>query len=181
MKRKSIYKYASEAGVPAGLYLTLMSACFLLSVKMPNLPIFILPLAIGFPFVLWFLLRNICKAEPTYLKFSSVWLGGLYTVIFGTLICFFLSALYLVFVDPGFVAGYFNNALEVLESSQFAEEYQSSITLMREAMEAHVLPSGLELMMTISWFTCFMGSLISLFIALIMTKVGKKVGDGVTI
>lgn len=181
MKRKSIYKYASEAGVPAGLYLTLMSACFLLSVRMPNLPVFILPLAIGFPFILWLLLRKICKAEPSYMKFSSIWLGGIYTVIFGTLICFFLSALYVVFMEPGFVGLYFNNALEVLEASPLADEYQSSITIMHEAIDAHILPSGMELLLTISWFTCFTGSLLSLFIALIMTKVGKKIGDKVTI
>lgn len=181
MKRKSIYKYASEAGVPAGIYLTLMSACFLLSVRMPNLPVFILPLGIGFPFILWLLLRKICKLEPVYMKFSSIWLGGIYTVIFGTLICFFLSALYVVFIEPAFVTLYFNNALQVLEASPLAEEYQSSIMLMREAMNAHILPSGLELLMTISWFTCFTGSLLSLFIALIMTKVGKKVGNEVTI
>ena len=175
MQRKSIYKYASEAGIPAGLYLTLMSACLLLSIKLPFLPIFLFPLAIGFPVLLWFLMKRISIAEPYYNKFSSLWLGGLYIVIFGTLISLFLSALYIVAVEPGFVYLYINNSLEAIEASPMAENYAASVKLMREAMEAHLLPSGLEFLTTIAWFTCFSGSIISLFLAFIMSKTKKKV------
>lgn len=175
MQKKSIYKYASEAGIPAGLYLTLMSACLLLSIKFPALPIFILPLGIGFPFLLWILMKKIGKSEPSYQKFSSLWLGGIYTVIFGTLIAMFFSALYIVVVEPGFVYLYINNALEAVEASQMAGEYEASIKLMREAMEAHLLPSGMEFLTSMAWLTCFSGSILSLLIALLMTRMGSKV------
>ena len=174
MQKKSIYKYASEAGLPTGLYLTIMSACLLLSVKIPFLPMLTLPLAIGFPFLLLALMRKIKREEPSYSKFSSLWLGGIYTVIFGTLICMFLSALYLVFVEPGFVHQYVNNALLAVEESPFADQYESSVALMREAMEAHILPSGLEFLSSMAWLTCFIGSILSLIIALIMSKGGSK-------
>ena len=175
MQKKSIYKYASEAGLPMGLYITLMSACVLLSVKVPALPVLLLPLCIGFPFVLWTMLKRIVKTEPSYNKFSSLWLGGIYTVIFGTLICMFLSSFYMVFFEPNFVSIYMNNALVALESSPVAGEYEPSIRLMREAMDAHILPTGLEFLTTMAWFTCFSGSIISLFIALIISKAKKSV------
>lgn len=174
MQKKSIYKYASEAGLPAGLYLTLMSACLLLSVKMPALPILLLPLALGFPVVLWFLMRRIIQAEPSYNKFSSLWLGGIYTVIFGTMICMFLSALYIVGIEPGFVHLYVSQALEAMEASPMASEYQATTTLIHEALEAHILPTGLEFITTIAWFTCFSGSIISLILAFIMSRTTKK-------
>lgn len=174
MQKKSIYKYASEAGVTAGLYLSLMSACVLVSIKVPALPLLLLPLAIGFPFVLWALMRKIVNEEPSYNKFSSLWLGGLYTVIFGSLICLFLSAIYLVTIEPGFVGLYINNALSAVEASPMASEYEASIHLMREAMEAHIIPSGLEFLTTMAWFTCFCGSILSLFLALIMSRGSKK-------
>lgn len=173
MQKKSIYKYASEMGLPLGLYLSLMSACLLLSVRQPAMPMLLLPLGLGFPVLLWFLMRKIVKAEPTYNKFSSLWLGGIYTVIFGTLICMFLSALYIFFCEPHFVNLYVNNALMAVENSPFASEYETSITMMREAMEAHILPSGFEFLSTMGWFTCFAGSILSLVLALIMSKVGK--------
>ena len=175
MQKKSIYKYAAEAGLPAGLYLTLMSACLLLSIKIQALPMLLLPLGIGFPFVLWALMKRISKSESSYSKFASLWLGGIYTVIFGTLICMFLSSLYVTFVEPGFVHLYVENALTAVETSGMADQYSTSITLMREALEAHILPSGLEFLTTMAWFTCFVGSILSLVIALIMSKSGSKV------
>ena len=175
MQRKSIYKYASEAGVPAGLYMTLMSACLLLSVKLPALPMMLLPLCLGFPVLLWFLMNRISIKESAYNKFSSLWLGGIYTVIFGSLICMLMSALYIVFVEPNFVNLYIGNALSAVESTPMAPQYESSIRMMREAMDAHVLPTGLEFVTTMAWFTCFCGSILSLLIAAVMTYAGKRV------
>ncbi|MCH5235487.1 MAG: DUF4199 domain-containing protein [Muribaculaceae bacterium] len=175
MQKKSIYKYASEAGLPAGLYLTVMSACLLLSVKFPGLPLVLFPLALGFPFILWMLMKRISREEPSYNKFSSLWLGGIYTVIFGTLICMFLSAIYIVVFEPGFVHLYVNNAIQAVESTPMAEQYQPTITLMKEAMDAHLLPSGLEFLTTMAWFTCFAGSILSMVLAFIMSRSSKKI------
>lgn len=178
MQKKSIYKYASEAGLPVGLYLTLMSACLLLSVKIQVLPMLLLPLGLAFPFVLWIMLKKIVREEPSFNKFSSLWLGGIYTVIFGTLICMFLSALYIMFIEPDFVTLYVNNALTAVESSPMAAEYESSVEMMRNAMAAHILPSGFEFLTTMAWFTCFSGSMLSLVLALIMSKSGKRTVEG---
>ena len=175
MEKKSIYKYASEAGLPAGLYLTLMSACVLFSINFPPLPMLLFPLGIGFPFLLWFLIRKISREEASYNKFSSLWLGGIYTVIFGTLICLFLSALYIVFIQPDFVAIYVNNALEAVESSPMAADYAESIEMMHKAIEAHILPSGMEFLTTMAWFTCFCGSVLSAVIALIINYRTKNI------
>lgn len=175
MQKKSIYKYASEAGLPMGIYLSVMSACLLLSIKLPALPMLILPLALGFPVLLWYLIKNISKAEPSYLKFSSLWLGGIYTVIFGTLICMFLSAAYIVVFEPNFVGMYVNNALLAVESSPVASEYEASIAMMRNAIDAHILPTGLEFLSTMAWFTCFCGSMISLIIAGLIVKNKKGI------
>lgn len=175
MQKKSIYKYASETGIPAGLYLTIMSACLLLSVKVPGLIILLLPLAIGFPFLLWMLMKKIVKSEPSYNKFSTLWLGGIYTVIFGSLICMFLSSLYVVFVEPGFVHLYISNAIEAAESTTMASDYSTTIAMMKEAMAAHLLPTGLEFLTTMAWFTCFSGSILSLLLSLIMLRTGRKV------
>ena len=48
---KSIYRYAAEGGIPVGLYLTLISACLLLSLRIPLIPILILTQAIRGPIV----------------------------------------------------------------------------------------------------------------------------------
>lgn len=171
---KSIYKYAAEAGVPVGLYLSLMSACLLLSLRIDFLPTLILPLAIGFPFLLGFLMRRIARQEPSYLKISALWLGGIYSVIFGTLICSLLSALYLTFVEPTFVSLYVSNAIATIQSSPLAGEYAATTELMQEAIDAHLLPSGLEFVSTMGWCTCFAGSMLSLLLSAIIVNAGRR-------
>ena len=175
MQRKSIYKYASEAGVPIGLYLTLMSACILLSLKIPALPLLLLPLVLGFPFLLWVMMKKILREEPGYNKFSSIWLGGIYTVIFGCVICLFFSAFYIAIFEPNFVSQYVSNAIATVESSPMASDYAQTTALMKEAMNAHILPSSFEFLTTMAWLTCFTGSILSLVLALVLTKSGKKV------
>ena len=177
MKPKSIYKYAAEAGLPVGLYLTLMSACMLMGLKISFLPMLLLPLAIGFPFLLWIIMRNIGRVEPSYMKFSSLWLGGIYSVIFGTIICLFLSALYVVNFEPGFFAAYVRQSIESIEATPMADDYAGTITLMKEALEAKILPSSLEFLTTMSWLTCFAGSILSFVLALLITKMSGKVSE----
>lgn len=175
MNRKSIYKYAAELGIPVGLYLTAMSACMLLSMKFPFLPVLIVPLAIGFPVLLWAVMRKIGREEANYMKFSSLWLGGIYTVIFGTLICMLFSSLYIVFVEPSFVSHYVSHTISTIESSPMAADYKAATTLMKSALEARILPSGMEFLTSIAWFTCFSGSILSLIWALLIPKFSRKV------
>lgn len=175
MEKKSIYKYASESGLPVGLYLTIMSFCVILSLKFPVLPMVLVPLAIGFPFILWMQINKIRKEEPSYNKFSSLWLGGIYSVIFGTLICMFISGCYLVFFEPDFVVKYVSNAIEAVENSPMAPEYEVTLNMMHNAIEAHILPTGLEFLTSMAWLTCFSGSILSLILALIMSRTPKKV------
>lgn len=172
--KKSIYKYAAEAGVPIGVYLIVMSSCFLMSLKVAVLPMFLLPLALGFPVALWLVMRRIVKEEPSYRKVSVLWLGGIYSVIFGTLICTLFSGLYVTFVEPGFVHAYVEYAIDSIESSPMSAQYAPTTSLMREAMSAHILPSGLEFVSTMAWFTCFAGSVISFLISVVMVRTGKK-------
>lgn len=171
---KSVYKYAAEAGLPVGIYLTAMSACFLLSLKAPSLPMLILPLAIGFPFLLGYYMRRMLRTSPEYCKISALWLCGIYAVIFGTLICSLFSGIYLTLVEPGFVSLYVEDAIATIESSPMAAQYESTTALMRRALEARVLPSGMEFVTSMGWFTCFIGSILSLVLAVIISSSAKR-------
>lgn len=171
---KSIYKYAAEAGLPFGMYLTLISCCFLMSVRVDFLSMLVVPLCIGMPFFLGILMKRIAKQEPAYLKFSALWLGGIYTVIFGTLICSLVSAVYLMFIDPGFIHTYILNAITLMESSPLAPQYEATTSLMREAIDSRILPSTTEFISMMGWFTCFAGSILSMLISLIIVRSGNR-------
>ena len=174
MNNKSIFKYASEAGLPMGIYLTIISACLLLSIQLPPLGFLVTPLTIGFPFMIWFLLKRIVQIEPSYMKLSTLWLGGIYTVIFGTLICMFLTGLYLVFVNPGFINEYARLLIVQLEEADIANEYAPTIAILKNAVSSGALPTGMDFNITMGWLTSFSGSVLSLIIAFLMTSVRRK-------
>lgn len=169
-QRKSVYKYAAEAGLPIGCYMTLLYACFLLSVRWDFLSLLMFPLMLLFPFVLGYMMRRMATTEPGYNRFSPMWLFGIYTVIFGTLIASLFSSLYLTFVDPGFVNTYISNTIAIIESSPMAAEYEATTDMMRRALDSHQVPSGLQFVTTMGWCVCFSGSMLSLVLSFILSR-----------
>lgn len=174
MKTKSVYKYASEAGLPVGGYLVIISLCLFMSLKLTFLQSLILPLIIGFPFLLGFLMKRMTRKEPLYNRFSPVWLFGIYSVIFGSLICALFSGIYLTYIDPGFLGRYVTKTIADINASPVAAEYGSTVVIMQEALDSHLLPNGMQFVSSMAWFTCFSGSLLSLFLALIITRKTPK-------
>ncbi len=174
MKMKSVYKFAAEAGLPIGLYLVCISFCFLLSLKVTFLQMLIFPLAIGFPILLAVCMKRMVKEEPAYNRFSPLWLFGIYSVIFGTLICMLCSSLYLVFVDPSFITQYVTTSIEGLQALPSAEKYMATVEVLQHAIDSHMLPTGTQFVTTMGWFTCFAGSMLSLILALIISRKSAK-------
>lgn len=170
----SIYRYAAREGVAMGAYLTATSFSLLLSLRFPWMELLILPLILGFPAVLAILMKRIADAEPAYRRLASLWLGGIYTVIFGTLICTLLSALWLRFADPSFIFSYVCEAITRIEASPLAPDYADTVALMRSAIDRRLLPNGMEFVSTLAWATAFLGSMASLLIAFALTLAGRR-------
>lgn len=174
MNTKSVYKYSAEAGLPIGLYLVAISACFFLCLKVEFLQMLILPLAIGFPFLLGYSMKRLVRQEPTYNRFSPLWLFGIYSVIFGTLICMLFSTIYLVFVDPSFIIRYVNASIEGIQALPSSDQYKATIEVLQHAVDSHLLPSATQFVTTMGWFTCFTGSMLSLVLALIISRISPR-------
>lgn len=165
---KSVYKYAAEGGVPVGLCLTTMSACFLLSLRYDGLLILIPLLALVVPVLILRNMNRLLREQPYYGKFSALWLCGIYSIIFGTLICSLFTGVWLTFVDPGFVSDYVENAIEMMRATP-GSSYDDTIEVMETMIRRHMLPNGMELVASMAWTTCFFGSILSLFLAIGMT------------
>lgn len=169
MNKKSIYKYAAEAGLPTGLYLSFVSLCSMLSVKISFLNFLILPLLAAFPFFIAWKMKNVVKDEPAHAHFSPLWLFGIYTIIFGTLICMLVTYSYLLFIDPSFIRDSMNQAIEAL--SQLPEEMSYGMSdIMQKAAEKNLYPTKTQFVTSMGWFTCFAGSMLSLILALIISR-----------
>lgn len=65
---------------------------------------------------------------------------------------------------------YVMSALAQIESSPEAPQYVATADVLRNALDRHILPSGMEFVITLGWATSFFGSLLSLFIAVILGR-----------
>lgn len=166
---KSVYKSAAEAGFPTGLYLTVVSIGMMLGVKFGVLNIPVLMLLAGFPFYLAWQMQRVVKNEPEKGNFSPLWLFGIYTVIFGTLICMLTTYLYLMFVDPSFIRDSLNQAIETFSQLPDSGAHHMS-EVMRQAMEKNVYPTKTQFVTSMGWFTCFAGSMLSLVLAFMISR-----------
>lgn len=171
-KPKSVYAYAGEAGIYLGMFLSAISFSFLLSNKLAAASLLAFPLVIALPFFAGWLLNAVAKAEPLYRKFSALWVAGIYSFIFGTLICALLSALYLLFIEPDFFHTYVSNSIKVLKESE-AQIPMANASLLESALEQGAIPSPMTFVFSMSWLTCFLGSMLSLPLALMISNSPK--------
>lgn len=166
---RSAFSYAAHAGLPMGIYLSVLSLCVLASLRLDFLPMLILPLLIGVPVILFFMMRRTAADNPSLRRLSPLWLMGIYTFIFGSLICALVSNLYIMMVEPDFVARYLEQTIINMESLSDAGEFDAQISMMREALAKNTLPGSMQFVSTMAWSTCFFGSILSLLIAAILS------------
>lgn len=178
MEGKSVYSYAAHWGWRTGIHLTVMSMCFLMSLRCPSLTGILFAMLFLFPITVGNGMVRMRKESPGFGKFSALWLFGIYTVIFGTLICCLVSSMWVVFADPLFMRDYAVSLISDFENGMVGDNVNGmrAAMVIRNAIDAHMLPTGMEFMVFLGWTTCFVGSLLSLVLAFILRK-RQKIGS----
>lgn len=171
-KEKSIYSYAAESGLPAGFFMTVMAACMMFGFRYEILNLVFLVLAVVFPVLLGRMMVALARREPRFGKFSALWLYGIYTVIFGVLVSSLFSGFYMTVVEPGFVRTYAEGVLEMASRSGTAG---ANVELLQSIMDARMLPTGMDVVVSTAWTTAFSGSLLSALLAFFVSR-GSRAG-----
>lgn len=166
----SIYNLAAKFGVPVGIVLTMMSACFIFSGNYPFLSTIQLLLLLVIPAMLYIKMRRVAATYPHFRKMAALWVFGIYSIIFGTLICALATAAYLLFLDPGFIERYLRETIASIESTPLASTYAPQLEIMKEAIRRRLLPSPMEFVVSMSWATSFFGSMLSLPLAFFTSR-----------
>lgn len=172
--QKSVYRYAAGAGRWLGLYLTAAAFCFLLGNRFPQLPLLSVPLLLGVPFVMLLLMKPVVKETPQYLRFSPLWLFGIYTFIFASLICALFMALYLMFIEPHFITTSLANAAASIRAAGLESQFAEQLSVIDMALSRGAVPSPMQLVAAMAWTTCFGGSVLSMALAWIVTLGGRN-------
>lgn len=174
---KSIYRNAAEAGPVVALPLVVVAVSILLVNKLPGMSFLALPALIVVPFLLYRLMGRLSSRYPQYSSYWPLWLFGIYSFIFATLICALLAAVYLVFVEPAFISTYFHNALDALESlsaEPASPDFSAQAEVIRSAIDRRMLPSSMELVASMSWLCAFGGAVLSAALARLYVTVRSR-------
>lgn len=170
---ESVYRHAARYGLPVGLYLSLASACLIFSLRSALASLLALPVTAAFPVVIGFCIIRFARNNPDHRKVAALWVFGIYTTIFATLICALLTAFYLLLFDPGFIREYITESARLLEASPMAADYSAQTAALKRISESHAVPTPMQFVASMGWSTCFLGSMISLPFAFIASRTGR--------
>lgn len=178
-KENSVYYQAANFGLSFGLLLTLASGCFIMMQRLPSLSVIIsVILIVCIPVYLYRGMIRLCRKNEIFSRFVTLWVFGIYSFIFATLICALITAFYLIIFEPTFIYDSMNSAIASLKSIPAADiEYSSQIDIMQKAVDRHLLPSPMEFVISMSWTSCFFGSMLSIPLAFLASRnisLGKR-------
>lgn len=148
-----------------GLYLIVMSALLLVSVKIPLSLMVMSVMLLFFPVLLYRFLRRMYREAPTNRGFSAVWTAGIMITLCGSLICGIVTAAWMLTMQPDFFIDYLQQAIGIIEQSGREVEYAQEISMIRNAMNNGISLSPMRFVFSMMWATIFFGSVISMLIA----------------
>lgn len=164
-------------GVPMGLLLSGISLSMMFSDWVPLLALLAMVLLLAGPVLLFVVQRRAIAAWGGSVEFAGVWLLGIMTVLFGSLICALVTIVVTTTARPGFIYEQVSNALSLyqqmpqLRGSEF-------VKLMRQALDQGLLPTPMEWVMQMFWLTSFSGSLLSALTAAVARLMARHNGSG---
>lgn len=163
---KSVYRLASESGAVMGLWLSACSLAMLAGSRY-GLPSAIPTLMLaGVLPILLRAQRRVASQGGVCTRFSALWLGGIYTFIFASLICSLSTVVYLLFIDPSFISDMTIEAIESFRTlSSDSEQAAKAADTLEKAVNGHLLPTPFEFVASLGWTTACLGSFLSMFTA----------------
>ncbi len=175
MELKSVYKRGAEYGWKFGLYLSALFFAIVYSSQLPFLAYIGMFLLLLIPFVVYGFLRRCYILEGGTSSFSTLWMLGILIFIYGSLICGIVTYVWLQYVMPNYI---YDSAQAFIKLYESMPEMKNSegLKVMRMAVDQKMLPSAIEFVFNMIWFTTFFGSVLSIFesLAARMRGIGSK-------
>lgn len=157
---KPLFERSMQQGVGYGILYTVMSACLLWSMKVPELSVLFLLLGAGGFMYMPVSLAWVTSYNRAYRRMAPIWMSGIVQTLCGALICSLLTALYLIFVADGFLSEYVHEMIRRLtEINSKADTSQLMV------------PTVMQFIGSMFWATSFSGSVISLLLGIILPRI----------
>ena len=170
---KSVFKRGADDGFWAGIYLSVLVIALLLSVKSLLAGMLGLVMAVGVPVATYLLLRRAYRADYGTTRFSELWMQGICTFFFGSLIMAVALYVFLGYIEPGYIYSLVGQAVDTYRVVGTPQAVEMADMLQKLA-DSHMLPSPIMVAVDMIWTVSFTGSVLSLLLSLIVRAVPLK-------
>ena len=167
--RQSIYRKASEWGVPFGLYLACAGVTTVFADMFPPLSVLFLILLLGIPLVVYYFQRLFFIEEDGFTEHAALWMLGIMIVLLGTVLASFIIFLVIQYGRPEFI---YEQAQAALKAYSETPEMRDSemLRVLQRMVDERLLPTPIEMVFNVFWFVTFGGCIISAITALIAQR-----------
>ena len=166
-QEKSVYRYGAEYGVGFGIYLSLMALAIMHGFDTPFLLLIAVAMIAATPAIIYPMLRRYRTIMHGFAPFASLWLLGIMIFLFGSLICGTVTYIWLQYVVPTFIYDQVMTAIELYKTLP-GDQAAEVVKIMEAVVEQHALPSPIEVVVQMIMLTTFLGSLLSMLLALLI-------------
>jgi hypothetical protein len=172
-KQDSPYYLGARAGIPVGLYMSGMFAFFVLMTRVNIASFALLCLMACMPVVIYATMRSTVRRQKGQTTFSGLWMQGIMTFLFGSVICSLVTMLYIKFVEPDMILGLVRNCIASCEAMP-GNDYAETAQIMQRMIDSGAVPSASSFTMSMFWLSMSTGSVLSLITAAIAQSVARR-------
>ena len=169
----NVYRRGASDGALMGLVLCGIFASWALSMRMPLASLAFPLLCIAVPVLAYVQLRRGYRADLGTSTFSALWMHGICTFFFGSLLMAALSIVWLRWGEPGLINASLASAADVyarLDSPQ-AQKMASDV---QKIIDMGLTPRPIDVALALLWAGVFSGSILSMIYAGIIRAIGYK-------
>jgi len=169
---RSVYRLGAEDGLVMGPLLALTVLLIGASAYVPVLFFAAIAAMIAVPTFAYILLARSFKARP-FSTFSALWLQGICTFFFGSLIMAVASYVCMRWLYPTFIADQINAVVEIYGAIDDPDA-RSMASMLQKASETKSLPTPIEVSLEMIYMAVFSGSLLSMVLSLVVRSRGRR-------
>lgn len=169
----SVYTRGAQDGIFMGLYMIVIFLMAAYQIYVPLLNVIFLALALGVPFIAYFMMRRDFLKIPQMRFFSAVWMHGISIFLFGSLILSIGVFVFLKWIEPYYFSNLIDQAiasarmLSTPDTEQLAEQ-------LTKVKNSGLMPGAGEFAFDIIWSVVFSGSILTMFLTWILRLRYKK-------
>ena len=163
--KKSIFQRAAEWGIPFGLYLAFAAMTYIFSDFFPPLSLLFIVMCLCIPMVVYFFQRRKFIEDDGFTEYAGLWMLGIMLFLLGTLVASFIVYLVLQHIRPTFM---YDQAQVIINTSKEVPGAidKELLQIIKRMVDEKLMPSPIEIVMSMYWLVTFMGSLISAITAI---------------